>query len=244
MVFQGFALTSNIQKQPSIDVLTKRCSENMQQIYRRTPMPKFDFKKVSWKHLLKTASVLLSYSLDIQDSSKTPLLFLRVTSLETGRKVLELWNGRFITFGFAAFLWNTPSDVRLCFRSLFKKVCLILNYSWNAIKGENMFTVRSSCLEVFCIKGVLRNFAKFTGKHLFQSYFFCKFVRKEVLTQAFSCKFCEIYKDTFLHRTPAVAASEADYVLFLLSFSNFLLSDSIISSFWKRLTSAGYGVDI
>ena len=31
------------QKQPSRDVLRKRCSENMQQIYRRTPMPKCDF---------------------------------------------------------------------------------------------------------------------------------------------------------------------------------------------------------
>ena len=29
----------NLQKQPLRDVLTKRCSENMQQIYRRTPMP-------------------------------------------------------------------------------------------------------------------------------------------------------------------------------------------------------------
>ena len=31
---------------------------------------------------------------------------------------------------------------------------------------------RSSCPEVFCEKGVLRNFAKFTGKHLCQSLFF------------------------------------------------------------------------
>ena len=30
------------QKQPSRGVLRKRCSENMQQIYWRTPMPKFD----------------------------------------------------------------------------------------------------------------------------------------------------------------------------------------------------------
>ena len=31
---------------------------------------------------------------------------------------------------------------------------------------------RSSRMEVFCRKGVLRNFAKFTGKHLCQSLFF------------------------------------------------------------------------
>ena len=38
--------TSAMQKQPFRGVLRKRCSENMQQIYRRTPMPKCDFNKV------------------------------------------------------------------------------------------------------------------------------------------------------------------------------------------------------
>ena len=32
------------QKQTSSDVIRKRCSETMQQIYRRTPMPKCDFE--------------------------------------------------------------------------------------------------------------------------------------------------------------------------------------------------------
>ena len=36
------------QKQPSRGVLRKRCSENMQQIYRITPMPKCDFNKVAF----------------------------------------------------------------------------------------------------------------------------------------------------------------------------------------------------
>ena len=35
------------QKQPSRGVPWKRCSENMQQIYRKTPMPKCDFNKVA-----------------------------------------------------------------------------------------------------------------------------------------------------------------------------------------------------
>ena len=43
-----------IQKQPSRGVLRKRCSENMQQIYRRTPMPKCDFNKVALATLLKS----------------------------------------------------------------------------------------------------------------------------------------------------------------------------------------------
>ena len=41
--------------------------------------------------------------------------------------------------------------------------------------------------------GILKNFAKFTGKHLFQSLFF----NKETLEQVFSCEFCEILKTTF-----------------------------------------------
>ena len=36
-----------VQKQPLRNVLRKRCSENMQQIYRGTPIPKCDFNKVA-----------------------------------------------------------------------------------------------------------------------------------------------------------------------------------------------------
>ena len=36
-----------IQKQLSMGVFKKMCSENMQQIYRRTLMPKYDFNKVA-----------------------------------------------------------------------------------------------------------------------------------------------------------------------------------------------------
>ena len=37
----------SLQKHPSRGVLRKRCSENMQPIYRRKPMPKSDFNKVA-----------------------------------------------------------------------------------------------------------------------------------------------------------------------------------------------------
>ena len=81
---------------------------------------------------------------------------------------------------------------------------------------------------MFFKKGVLRNFAKFTGKHLCQRLFLnkvagqrpkvCNFIKKESLAQVFSCEFCEISKNTFFHRTPLVAASER-----CRSFSYFLL---------------------
>ena len=36
-----------MQKQPPRGVPKNRCSENMQQIYRRTPIPKCDFNKAA-----------------------------------------------------------------------------------------------------------------------------------------------------------------------------------------------------
>ena len=89
-----------------------------------------------------------------------------------------------------------------------------------------LYNIRSSCLEVFCKKGVLTNFAKFrrvsffnkvagfmTGKHLYQSLFFNKvflknFINKETMTKVFSCELCEISKNTFRYRTSATAASD------------------------------------
>ena len=59
--------------------------------------------------------------------------------------------------------------------------------------------IRSSRPEVFCKNRVLRNFTKFTRKHLCQSLFFNKVagIKKETLAQIFSCGFCEISKNTF-----------------------------------------------
>ena len=50
---------------------------------------------------------------------------------------------------------------------------------------------------MFCKNGVLRNFAKFTGKHLCQSLFLNKVAG-----------LCEISKNIFYYRTRLVAASE------------------------------------
>ena len=71
--------------------------------------------------------------------------------------------------------------------------------------------MQSSRPELFCKKGVLRNFAKFTGKHRCQSLFFDKVVG-EILAQVFSSEFCKIAESTFFHRTPLVAASVCTYL--------------------------------
>ena len=50
------SIQSTIQKRPSRGVDRKRCSENMQQIYRRTPMPKFNFNEFAKGTLLNSHS--------------------------------------------------------------------------------------------------------------------------------------------------------------------------------------------
>ena len=73
-----------------------------------------------------------------------------------------------------------------------------------------LYRFRSSRPDLFCKKGVLRNFVEFTGKHLCQSHFLepqaCNFIKTETLAQVFSCEFCEISKNIFYYRTPSVAA--------------------------------------
>ena len=58
---------------------------------------------------------------------------------------------------------------------------------------------RSSHPEVFCKKGILRSFTKFTGKHLCHSLFLNKVADRllQTLAQVFSCEFCEISKNIF-----------------------------------------------
>ena len=59
-------------------------------------------------------------------------------------------------------------------------------------------------------KCVLRNFAKFTGKHMCQNLFLNKkraLLKKRLWHRCFPVNFCEISKYTFSYRTLPVAAS-------------------------------------
>ena len=64
-------------------------------------------------------------------------------------------------------------------------------------------------------KSGLKNFAKFTGKHLCQRLFLIKLqgsdlqlYLKKALAQVFSCEFCEIFKNIFYTEHLRPAASE------------------------------------
>ena len=46
-ILQKRTVINQCQKQPSRGVLKKRCSENIQQMYWRTPVAKCDFNKVA-----------------------------------------------------------------------------------------------------------------------------------------------------------------------------------------------------
>ena len=76
-----------------------------------------------------------------------------------------------------------------------------MNYFSRNISKNFNASIRISRPEVFCKKGVLKSFAKFTENTCARVSFIIKFIKKEALAQVFSFEFCEIF------RTPPVAAS-------------------------------------
>ena len=91
-------------------------------------------------------------------------------------------------------------------------LCIISCHTYFFEKQK--FYVRSSQRRCSVKKDVLRNFAKFTGKHLYRSLFFNKvaglsnFIEKEALAQVFSCEFSEISNNTFFTEHLLATASE------------------------------------
>ena len=81
----------------------------------------------------------------------------------------------------------------------------VISYShiWNKVQKrvwqhirKNVF--RSSHQKCSMKKGVLINFAKFTGKHMCQSLFFRKVAGLRLRHRCFPVNFCEIFKSIFL----------------------------------------------
>ena len=83
------------------------------------------------------------------------------------------------------------------------KLYVIMIRSLNSLKitakqRDFVTYLRSSRLEVFCKKGILKNFAKFTRKHLCQSLFFNKlFFKKKTLTR----RPATLFKKRLWHRS-------------------------------------------
>ena len=75
---------------------------------------------------------------------------------------------------------------------------------------------------MFYKKAVLKNFANFTGKHLYWSLFLIKLqafnlrLQKETPTQVCSCEYCDNFKNIYLEERLRAAASALEVSLFVL----------------------------
>ena len=90
-------------------------------------------------------------------------------------------------------------NLRIIYKICFPKNKCSKNF-WKIVRK----IVRSSHRRCSVKRGVLRNFAKLTGKHLCQSLF----IKKETLAQMFFCEFYEISKRTFFTENFRTTASE------------------------------------
>ena len=77
-------------------------------------------------------------------------------------------------------------------------MCPIMFYKLFNANSTIFLFFRSSHLEMFCKKSVLRNFAKFTGKHLCQDLFFDKVAGLRLWHRCFSVNFVKFLRTHFL----------------------------------------------
>ena len=98
-------------------------------------------------------------------------------------------------------------------RSVFADL-FALSFHWLSEHGSKG-NIRKRLSEVYCKKGILRNFANFTGQHLYQGLLFIKVASLRPVTllkmrlwhRCFPVDFAKFLKNTFCYRTPLVAAS-------------------------------------
>ena len=119
--------------------------------------------------------------------------------------------------------WRTSA--KDCFCTVHTPLLSVLLYIQHLPIIITVTTLKQSSGGVLYKKDVLRKFAIFTGKHLYQSLFvskvaeLCNFIKKETLAQVFSSEFCENSKNTLCYITPLMAASDCfSWLLLILTF--------------------------
>ena len=85
-----------------------------------------------------------------------------------------------------------------CLFSVWNSMCPIMFYKLFNANSTIFLFFRSSHLEMFCKKSALRNFAKFTGKHLCQDLFFDKVAGLRLWHRCFSVNFVKFLRTHFL----------------------------------------------
>ena len=117
-------------------------------------------------------------------------------------------------FWFQSFQFKNSKFYKVSTQNVILKTYLQwINIILRKVKIYNSFKpiqLRSSRPEVFCKKGVPRNFAEFTGNTCASLFLNnaagCNFIKKENLAQVCSCsKFSKISKKSFSYRTHPVA---------------------------------------
>ena len=160
-----------LSEQPSRGSLKKRCSENLQQIYRKTPMPK-------WKFKLEIRTPLEGCFFTVVHVTTSIVNFraLKISLLK--QKTVDQQNHNLLN-------WKT------CLYSWWK-----LSFTW-ATKSK---LIQTQPPEVSIKEGV-RNFAKLTGKHMCHSLFFNKVAGRTPFPQNNSRRrFLLIYEYTWFIR--------------------------------------------
>ena len=105
---------------------------------------------------------------------------------------------------------------------------------------------RSSCLEVFCKKDVLSNFAKSTGKHPCQSRFFNKvklFLKRDSGTGVFLC--AKFQSKAFSQNTSGRLLLKSDFLRILQNFSEHILCKTSANRCfcWKANTNISHNLN-
>ena len=114
-----------------------------------------------------------------------------------------------------------------CHKNYFLKYSLVNVHGLNPKYFQNMF--KSSHRRYSVRKGVIRNFTKFSGKHLCQRSEACNFIKKETLAWVFSCEFFLISKNIFSYRAPPVVTSEKPVTM---QFLRIILTECNLVSHW------------
>ena len=124
-------LLNALHKQLSRGVLRKKCSENMQQIYKRTPMPKCDFNKLALQlYWNRTLAWVFSckFAAYFQNTFSQELLWMAASGLLIyilcpggNKKTCIKWTNRnsWHKFLFSLLQFTNVSSISFCFKISF-----------------------------------------------------------------------------------------------------------------------------
>ena len=135
-------------------------------------------------------------------------------------KIFAIFTEKHLSWPLQAFFYRTPTVAASRFsrqQILFPAESGI--YCWRSHRFLLRTPFRNSHQRCSIEIGVLRNFTKFTGKHLCQSLFFNK-VAAQTLAQVFSCEFCEIFKNILFTENFRVTASVKASYMFAMVLNN------------------------